>query len=430
MRDYNNIFLIASIAISAVMATVCGFYCVRRFTKSSAILAFAAFLFLLRPIIAITYYNVNWLEVHTRYVLVFLTLNLAILLLYYLIAERLYLLIRKKHLCWFKIFVKSLLVLFSLASIAQITMFTLLAKYTKSGGYISNGPGILETKVLVHSIDMIIALVITMFTSISVLNIVQNNQYVGASMKMYYVMLTSDAVKFFLVVAINIYKIITTLTDPSGQQGFVQGNLGYQHLMDTIKIALMIISLIAPTLVKKEGAADTIQRSVSAVKMDLERSSLENQQQRQNQHHNHTQNQQQTSHNGLRRRSKSESEISASVGMLHGSMLKLYSYVSTGLRRVSSTSNKKDDTVKGDSVTRKTPSIETTSPSTSTPTLRTSMQNRSAPNLMSLQQNRSAQNLSAINSTRCISQLESSENASQTHTRVRTEIERRHSRLL
>ncbi|KAJ3082928.1 hypothetical protein HDU99_001163 [Rhizoclosmatium hyalinum] len=91
-------------------------------------------------------------------------------------------------------------------------------------------------------------MVATTYASLTILK--EARQVLGINAGRYKLILSSDAVKFFVVFLIDSYKAATAF-DLLHETGILlEGNLGFQHFIDTLKISVMVGSLILPAVVK------------------------------------------------------------------------------------------------------------------------------------------------------------------------------------
>ncbi|KAI9341419.1 hypothetical protein BDR26DRAFT_860402 [Obelidium mucronatum] len=277
MDTSNNIFLAAIIIAVATTAATC----LRLFTSAtnaSMILVAAATSHLLKPVLATAYYNTTWLDPFARYILLFLPLDIACVLLYYLLSERLMMILPKVYRKLFHLTMRAICTLYVMAAIAQVSVFTVYQTLPNknnngfNGNSSNNNNGEYATSVILYSLDMIIGIIIMMSTIFGISQIFKNNREAGLSMRAYKAILASDAIKFVIVLLIDLCKAIESV-DPTGNTGLLQeGNPAFIHLLDSIKIALMIASLIVPNIIKEESMERSIARSVGQAKMDLEKS--------------------------------------------------------------------------------------------------------------------------------------------------------------
>ncbi|KAJ1562570.1 hypothetical protein HK405_010571, partial [Cladochytrium tenue] len=146
-----------------------------------------------------------------------------------------------------------LILLYVGATFAEVIIFSLNSSNTASGGYTVSGNGPSAIKMAVYIGDMIIGIVIMIGTCISLGRIIVSHRAagVGNSLDLYRNIVTSDALLFVFVFAIELYKAITS-TDPTGATGGLPvGNTGFQHLLDVLKNVFMIINFLIPSVVIK-----------------------------------------------------------------------------------------------------------------------------------------------------------------------------------
>ncbi|KAJ3291761.1 hypothetical protein HDU79_002044, partial [Rhizoclosmatium sp. JEL0117] len=149
------------------------------------------------------------------------------------------------------------------------------ARHTLEGKYVTSGPGQYETRVATYATDMVIASLIMVATSIATIwKIRGSDGIVGMNTRFYIVLFSSDAAKFLVVFLIDIYKAVTSF-DPNAQAGILpSGNLGFQHFIDTLKICLMVFSLIIPAIIKSNDGttAAALKKLSRTAFIDLQKS--------------------------------------------------------------------------------------------------------------------------------------------------------------
>ncbi|KAI9363439.1 hypothetical protein DFJ73DRAFT_811202 [Zopfochytrium polystomum] len=212
-------------------------------------------LFGLCTTISISYFKVTWLNPKARYVMIYFTLNTATILLYYLYERRLALFFRTGG-QYFRAAMYLFIGLYAATTVAMIAVFAAYAKNTASGGYTSDGPGAIQVKVTNYLLDMAVGVTILAGTFFALGRLLDNNKALqngsakgsaGTSTSLYQIVIKSDCTKFAVVFAIEIYKAVTS-TDPTGQTGALPtANNAFQHLIDAIKITIMVINLYLPS---------------------------------------------------------------------------------------------------------------------------------------------------------------------------------------
>ncbi|KAI9363402.1 hypothetical protein DFJ73DRAFT_956489 [Zopfochytrium polystomum] len=227
-------------------------------TSLNAICASACTIFLAKTAISLSYFKVAWLNSKARYVLIYGTLNTTTILLYYLYERRLALFFRNGG-QYFRAAMYLFIGLYAADTVALIAVFAAYAKNTASGGYTSDGPGAFQVKITNYLLDMAVGVTILAGTFFALGRLLENNKTLQsggraassaastASTSLYQIVIKSDCTKFAVVFAIEIYKAVTS-TDPTNQTGALPtANNAFQHLIDAIKITIMVINLYLPS---------------------------------------------------------------------------------------------------------------------------------------------------------------------------------------
>ncbi|KAJ1562372.1 hypothetical protein HK405_012898 [Cladochytrium tenue] len=232
-----------SVALSAYTAR---HWLAARTLFNSACLA-ACLVFLAETAVILTYALVLFLNPPTRYVFAYIGVNGPFALLYLLYVRRL----STFFVHGAAAFRAALYALIAFNAATTITIAAVLAaasSNTSTGGYATSGPYHYPLKLCLYFSDISIGAAIFAGTLVSLGRIVagRNSSRVGA-VSLYSVILYSDCVKFLFVLGIEIYKAYTCY-DPSNQAGALpNGNLGFQHLVDLVKMCIMVINLYLPS---------------------------------------------------------------------------------------------------------------------------------------------------------------------------------------
>ncbi|KAI9332734.1 hypothetical protein DFJ73DRAFT_855426 [Zopfochytrium polystomum] len=221
-----------------------------------------------KAIVALAYTLQLWLEPKLRYFSVYFMLLFPTLLLYFLYERRLALLFAHNKRVAAAVYgwtLRLLLVFYLFMTVVVTYYFTTYAVNTATGGYSSAPPNGWYLRVILYSVDMAIGAVILSGTFHALLGMIQDQKALGANATpLFQVILGSDCLKFVLIAAIEAYKLATT-SDPNGNLGRLQqGNTGFQHVIDTLKLVLMTANLFAPTAIAKVAAAKSMSKKGSS----------------------------------------------------------------------------------------------------------------------------------------------------------------------
>ncbi|KAJ3110220.1 hypothetical protein HK100_003114 [Physocladia obscura] len=261
MSDANNAILLACLCITTPTIIYTGIRLYNSYSNVALLLLIANLLYLPNNISTLIYNNVNWLDPHPRYFIAYTTIDASVIILYYVYEERLVLLLQAKYRQYFKYSMLFALAVYIVVCIIQIAMFTYYATNTSSGGYNSAGTGLNQIKMTVMLVDIFIAAAILFMTLLAVSQLVAGSKNVGSnsSKDLYMSIITSDFTKFVAVFTVDIYKASSSVNPNVG--ALPVGNLGFSHLLDTVKILLMTMSLIAPAVVHQMSANSSTKNS-------------------------------------------------------------------------------------------------------------------------------------------------------------------------
>ncbi|KAJ3191266.1 hypothetical protein HDU82_003641 [Entophlyctis luteolus] len=272
MSDPNNAILLACLAVTLSTIIVCIYRLQNAYTRVTVLLLVANIIYLSNNVVTIIYNNINWLNSPFRYFTAYFTIDAPVIIFYYLYIERLCILIPPNYArIWQQcmIFVQ---VLYSAACVCQITMFSYYGSWSTSGGYESAGPGLFELKMVVMYMDLGLATIILIMTTYAVHRILRTELIaenampavvINSSSSVYWTMVTSDAAKFLVIVTVDVYKATGSVNPNVG--ALPAGNLGFSHLLDTIKVALMTAGLVAPALhMNKQSPARSFKKDDAA----------------------------------------------------------------------------------------------------------------------------------------------------------------------
>ncbi|KAJ3350248.1 hypothetical protein HDU83_009818 [Entophlyctis luteolus] len=269
----DNAILLACVAMTTVTIAGCAYRLTKSFSYISVLLLIANIVYLFNNIITLIYNNNNWLSSPFRYFAVYFTIDFTVIIFYYLYIERLCVLLSGKMKLFFRVFMFFALGVYIACCVSQITLFAYYGTLTKTGGYSSNGAGLYEVKMAVMSVDLIIASIILIMTMYAVYKLVNVDAFTTSTatkrpstFHVYWTILTSDAAKFIIVFAVDIYKATGSVNPNVGV--LPVGNLGFSHILDAAKVSLMTIGLILPAVYKpRESRA----KSASNRKQDSSR---------------------------------------------------------------------------------------------------------------------------------------------------------------
>ncbi|KAJ3206771.1 hypothetical protein HDU83_004430 [Entophlyctis luteolus] len=254
MSSPDNAILLACVAITTVTIVGCVYRMTKSFSYISVLLLIANLIYLSNNIITLIYNNINWLNSPFRYFAVYFTIDAPVIIFYYLYTERLCVLLSGNLKTFFRIFMFFSLGVYIACCVSQITLFAKYGTLTSSGGYSSNGTGLFEVKMAVMSVDLIIASIILLMTMYAVFKLVNVDAFTNSNSKspssfhVYWTILTSDAAKFIIVFAVDIYKATGSVNPNVGV--LPVGNLGFSHILDATKVSLMTLGLILPAVYK------------------------------------------------------------------------------------------------------------------------------------------------------------------------------------
>ncbi|KAJ1560842.1 hypothetical protein HK405_005782 [Cladochytrium tenue] len=211
---------------------------------------FANLLYVAKTAVILLYFNTLWLPPAPRYFAAYFLLNSATVLLYFLYERRISLLFANRNVTASRFYAFSLW-FFMLAYVAITIAVTVLrmqyAVNNSTGGYGSSPAAGNNLNVLNYAVDMAIGILILSGTTHTLIDMVQSGGHLGGqSLRIYRTILGSDCLKYAVVAAIEAYKLATAAntsvaTPPSS----------FQHLIDTIKIAILTINLFAPVAIAK-----------------------------------------------------------------------------------------------------------------------------------------------------------------------------------
>ncbi|KAI8800930.1 hypothetical protein BJ742DRAFT_874275 [Cladochytrium replicatum] len=210
------------------------------------VLFISSLLLTLRTIIGVVYYKIMWLNAPARYTILYFGLNISRALLYYLYERRLAVFFRQKAAA-LKWTMYVMIAIYIVTTVVEMVVFGIGASNTNSGGYMVDGESLSGVKMAVYIEDTFLSVVVLIGTLVSLGRIIaENPDGETTSLEIY---VASDAFMFFFAFAISLYKTGTAI-DPTGQSGALpEGNLGFQHLLDTIKNLFMAVNLILPSQV-------------------------------------------------------------------------------------------------------------------------------------------------------------------------------------
>ncbi|KAJ1556126.1 hypothetical protein HK405_006664 [Cladochytrium tenue] len=295
--DLDSVFFGFALAIGGLLSLITGYRLVTRGAFFDRLCCLACLLFTVTQVASVVYAKVMWLAPGPRYILVYLPINLGFALIYYLYDVRLSVFFRSSRaVALFSRSMAALLVLYCIDTLALVCVFYPNAMNTASGGYtVNSGPGTFPLKVLSYIIDMVIGSLILFGTVVALRRIITENDQslmtavggvaangapamgrppsvgnaypprvsesapsssgvrAGAApaSSFYRIILASDITKFIFVFAIEIYKAATSL-DPSNQLGALPtSNNSFQHVLDSIKISIMVGNLLLPSGIAK-----------------------------------------------------------------------------------------------------------------------------------------------------------------------------------
>ncbi|KAJ1557319.1 hypothetical protein HK405_000265 [Cladochytrium tenue] len=228
------------------------------------LLAFIACLFyLVKVSVALLYALVLWLDPRPRYFAVYFMFNLSTLLLYFLYERRLALLFghdRRTAATVYSWILRVLMFGYLGVTLVMSYFFVAYAGNTATGGYSSNPPFGYRLRMANYAIDMAIGATILAGTAHALVGIVaQQRHLAGATSStaasLFKIILGSDCLKFSLIAAIEAYKLANS-SDPTSKLGALPGgNTGFQHLIDTVRIVLLVVNLFAPVAIARTVAA-------------------------------------------------------------------------------------------------------------------------------------------------------------------------------
>ncbi|KAJ3114272.1 hypothetical protein HK100_001717 [Physocladia obscura] len=197
------------------------------------------------------YYNINWMNTQMRFFIVYFFLTAPCGILYYIYETRLYILLPPKHRNSFRYTMYTFLVCFGILAVIQIALYMIPATFSPSGGYSSAMNGQLQEKIVLLTFEMLISLEIMIATIVSTVAGISQSKTLGQSGTIYLAILMSDAGMFIIVFAVNIYKLGVSVPGVVGWTPASPYATGVAHIVDVIKVTLMIINLVIPAQVVK-----------------------------------------------------------------------------------------------------------------------------------------------------------------------------------
>ncbi|KAJ1559619.1 hypothetical protein HK405_009938, partial [Cladochytrium tenue] len=189
--------------------------------------------------IILIYGVVSGLNAPVRYVTIYIGINGPFALLYAVYTRRLEAFFTSGART-FRVLMIVLIAMYLAVTTAAAILFPMHALNTESGGYTSVGAAEYELKVTMYTLDMAVGFAIFVGTLASLGRTIAASGGIGGVM-VYKAILYSDCLRFLVVIAIEAYKTATS-TDVTANTGVLpSGNLGFQHLIDTIKFTVMMI---------------------------------------------------------------------------------------------------------------------------------------------------------------------------------------------
>ncbi|KAJ3349711.1 hypothetical protein HDU83_000329 [Entophlyctis luteolus] len=219
MSAPDNAILLACVAITTVTIAGCAYRMSKSFSYISVLLLVANVVYLANNVITLIYNNLNWLNSPFRYFGVYFAVDVPVIIFYYLYTERLCVLLSGKLKTFFRFFMFFCLGVYISCCVSQVSIILLMTMYA------------------------VFKLVnVDAFSSSTV------GTKSPSTFQVYWTILTSDAAKFVMVFAVDIYKATGSVNPNIGV--LPVGNLGFSHILDAAKISLMTVGLILPAVYK------------------------------------------------------------------------------------------------------------------------------------------------------------------------------------
>ncbi|KAJ1566865.1 hypothetical protein HK405_008102 [Cladochytrium tenue] len=212
---------------------------------------------LTRFIVIIAYTYVVWAYCVPRYFINYFAILFSKIILYFLHEQRLAVFFNSRpelrRVGWiFRGAIFLVLAAYIGAAISQITVNCAYCYNTSTGGMTVTAPINTSVRYSVYSIEIGIGLSLLAGNFYALNGIMRANDAAGiSSTSIYSVILGSDAVRFIAVVPVEIYKLCFSY-DPSNNSGILpygagNGNNGFQLILDSYKVSLLLLLLQLPS---------------------------------------------------------------------------------------------------------------------------------------------------------------------------------------
>ncbi|KAI9364909.1 hypothetical protein DFJ73DRAFT_808677 [Zopfochytrium polystomum] len=197
-----------------------------------------------------------------RYFFAYFFLNLSKMIVYYLYEQRLALLLQRAKINPFRWILWFFIVYYIGFTAAQIYVNLRDCFVTATGSYTVTSSPVSVCKYMSYALDIAIAATILLGSFVVLGLLIAENARAGIKSSDVYVMiLQSDALRFFLVLPVDVYKMYVSM-DASGNTGFFppgsgKGNNGFLQLLDAYKVTVMIFMLVLPGILVQVKAASS-----------------------------------------------------------------------------------------------------------------------------------------------------------------------------
>ncbi|KAJ1563900.1 hypothetical protein HK405_000357, partial [Cladochytrium tenue] len=206
------------------------------------------------------YYYVLGQSCQGRYFVAYAFLNSAKMIVYFLYEQRLSMLLQRAKCNPFRWILLALIVIYFGFTIAQIYINLRDCFVTATGSYSVTSNAASICKYFSNALDISISATILLGGFVALALLIAENTKAGIkSSEIYGLIFRSDALRFFLVFPVDVYKMYVSM-DASGNTGFFppgsgNGNNGFLQLLDAYKVTIMIFLLVLPSIVVQVKAA-------------------------------------------------------------------------------------------------------------------------------------------------------------------------------
>ncbi|KAJ3344620.1 hypothetical protein HDU83_005005 [Entophlyctis luteolus] len=244
LLDLNNAEYVGTNTVSGCLVLLCVHEAIKAPTLNSILLLAATTIQFAKEIVTQVYYNYNWLNPPFRYFAIYLGTNIPYAIFYYAYKNRLESMLSSQSRI-FAFAMWSLIISYIILTVIVTITYMYFSTNTSDGGYASNGVGAVAERIVVYGCEILLSAVVLIATFVTTQSVeveVRQTQSRAATKLILEAMRFSDAIAFSIIVAINVYKVLSVVP------GFPLFSIGapvpFGHVLDVTKGTIMIVNLV------------------------------------------------------------------------------------------------------------------------------------------------------------------------------------------